>query len=96
MPKYIKKPIEVEAYQFTEDMVKAHLFDKAPLPPGVKLMRADYNDAERSLIAFSATVLTIQGQNVKVSPGEWIATEPDGIHHYPIADEVFRKSYDPV
>lgn len=38
-------------------------------------------------------VTTIQGQHVKVSPGEWIITERDGIHHYPCDDKVFKSTY---
>ncbi len=41
-------------------------------------------------------VTTIQGQDVPVNLGEWIVREPDGIHFYPIADEVFRKNYEGI
>lgn len=41
----------------------------------------------------TAYVITIQGQKVTVSPGEWIIDEGDGIHFYPCADEVFRRLY---
>lgn len=41
-------------------------------------------------------VTTIQGQDVFVSPGEWIVVEADGEHHYPIADATFRELYDPI
>lgn len=40
-------------------------------------------------------VTTIQGQDVLISVGEWIAKEADGIHYYPIADQVFRAIYEP-
>lgn len=38
-------------------------------------------------------VTTIQGIDVPVALGEWIVVENDGLHHYPIADEVFKKTY---
>jgi len=41
-------------------------------------------------------VVTIQEIKVPVSPGEWIVKEADGIHYYPIADEEFRRIYEPV
>ncbi len=43
-------------------------------------------------------VKTIQGIDIPVRLGEWIVDEGDGIHFYPIADEVFKgpKGYDPV
>jgi len=40
-------------------------------------------------------VTTIQGQDVKVQYGEWIVMESDGIHYYPIADEEFKRIYEP-
>ncbi len=43
-----------------------------------------------------AYVVTIQGQKVYVKPGEWIVEEPDRLHYYPIADDVFRASYTPA
>lgn len=43
-----------------------------------------------------AFVVTIQGRHVKVSPGEWIITESDGIHHYPCDPVVFSAKYDPA
>lgn len=39
-------------------------------------------------------VTTMQGQHVLIRVGEWVAEEPDGVHHYPIADEVFQKIYE--
>jgi len=41
-------------------------------------------------------VMTIQGERVPVKPGEWIVDEGDSLHFYPIADEVFQKSYEPT
>lgn len=41
-------------------------------------------------------VQTIQGVQVAVKPGEWIVTEPDGIHHYPVQDEVFQSRWELV
>lgn len=43
-------------------------------------------------------VVTAQKEHVNVKVGEWIVDEGDGIHFYPIADEIFKgpKGYDPV
>lgn len=46
--------------------------------------------------ALGAYVTTIQGRHVCVSVGEWIVTESDGVHHYPVADDVFRDVFEPV
>jgi hypothetical protein len=39
------------------------------------------------------TCITIHGQETSVDPGDWIITEPDGIHHYPCKPDVFAKRY---
>ena len=41
-----------------------------------------------------AYAITIQGEHVKIRPGDWVITEPDGIHHYPCAPEVFTANYE--
>lgn len=43
-----------------------------------------------------ATVTTIQGQRVAISPGEWVITESDGVHHYPCSAEEFSRLYEPA
>ena len=46
---------------------------------------------------YTGEVWTIQGEKVRVIPGEWIVEEPDMEgRYYPIADEVFRRKYEPV
>ncbi len=41
-------------------------------------------------------VTTIQGQQVKISPGEWIIQESDDIHYYPCSNSQFQKLYEPI
>lgn len=41
-------------------------------------------------------VTTIQGQRVKIHPGEWVVTESDGVHHYPIKADEFDVLYEAV
>jgi hypothetical protein len=89
--KYRKKPVVVEAVQL--DTSGPH---KTALPDGVTgvfdLGGADNWDYEGSRFF----VTTIQGQRVEVKRGEWIITEPDGIHHYPCDPAVFEATYEPV
>jgi hypothetical protein len=40
-------------------------------------------------------VTTMQGQRVLIHVGEWVVTEADGVHHYPIADAEFQRNYEP-
>lgn len=37
-----------------------------------------------------------QNQIVYLELGDWIVQEPDGIHYYPIRDDIFRANYEPV
>ena len=41
-------------------------------------------------------VVTIHKQIVYIQPGDWVVAEHDGTHYYPIKDEVFRQTYEPV
>lgn len=68
--------------------IEAGQFDGVPAhdPPGV--FRRPEDDAPY--------VVTIHGQRAFLSPGDWIAPEPDGVHYYPIKDSVFRATYEPV
>lgn len=43
----------------------------------------------------SAYVVTIQGQEATLSPGDWVIEEPDRIHYYPCAPDVFAQRYEP-
>lgn len=40
-------------------------------------------------------VHTMHGnQIVELENGDWIVPEPDGVHFYPVADEVMRSTYE--
>ena len=43
-----------------------------------------------------AAVTTIHGQVAYLEPGDWVITEPDGIHHYPCKPDIFDKTYEPA
>jgi hypothetical protein len=43
-----------------------------------------------------AYVVTIHGQRAYLAPGDWVITEPDGIHHYPCKPDIFAASYEPA
>jgi hypothetical protein len=88
MARFRSRPTEVEAEQWWPGR---HV-------RGVRY-RVEYEaeDAEGTrLIREGPYVTTIQGTDVPISPGEWVVTEPDGVHHYPIAPSVFATKYDPI
>ena len=39
-------------------------------------------------------VKTIHGQATKVHPGDFVITEPDGVHHYPCKPDIFADTYE--
>lgn len=39
-------------------------------------------------------VETIHGQLAFLDPGDWVVTEPDGVHYYPIKSDIFAKRYE--
>lgn len=54
-------------------------------PPGVYRREED----------LTPYVVTIHGQRAYLSPGDWIVTEPDGGHHYPVKPDIFAVTYEP-
>jgi hypothetical protein len=93
--RYRSKPTEIEAYQLTKELIAAHVLDKVPLP-GVRMMGSNRHPERREVWSTRQCVTTIQGQRVYVEPGEWIVREPDCVHYYPIADDVFHRKYEPI
>ena len=45
-------------------------------------------------VSTPVTVSTLEGV-ARAEPGDWIVTAPDG-SSWPVPDEVFRRSYEPV
>jgi len=41
-----------------------------------------------------AYVITIHGQRAYLAPGDFVVTEPDGIHHYPCKPDIFRDGHE--
>ena len=80
MPRYMRKPTEVDAEQFTD----------ATSPPRGVL--TGYGQGHVRYFY----VVTAQDRHVYVSPGEWIIREPSASGcFYPVADKEFRDAYEP-
>jgi hypothetical protein len=94
--KYRKKPVVVEAYQITRGMIESVLFDGGNLPDGLRSGSASYNPRDRRVWNWFGIVTTIHGQETSVIEGDWVITEPDGIHHYPCKPDIFAQTYEAV
>lgn len=54
---------------------------------------------DRSAVAYDGEgfyVVTAHNQKVYLENGDWVVPEPDGIHFYPIKDEIIWKNYEAV
>lgn len=94
MPQYRKKPVEIEATQFTRQMIEAHLFDKAALPDGVRLLSADYHPGNRTVSRAKFGIKTLEG-TMEVSEDDWIITGVKG-ERYPCKPDIFAATYEAV
>jgi hypothetical protein len=83
MAQYRKKPVVIEAEQYTE---------YGKLVKGMCNSQSCYvrvNDKPH--------VHTIHnGQMVDLEVGDWIIPEPDGEHFYPVKPEIFEATYEEV
>lgn len=97
MPRFRSKPRTITANRFHAD--KAHDV------PGV--CRGGPNctinahsdpyagTTANNMIVLKPHVHTMHdGQPVLLKDGDWVVPEPDGIHYYPIADEVIQTNYE--
>lgn len=81
--RFRKQPVEVEAVQYFDAM------EYGQTPPGVH----GYYDREGRHRRY---VVTIHGERAHLADGDWVITEPDGVHHYPCKPDIFAASYWPV
>ena len=81
---------DIEAVQF--DPMSAH---KMRLPDGVQGAPSPGADnwAYEGCRFF---VTTMHGHLTPIEPGDWIVTERDGEHHYPVKPDVFESTYEAV
>lgn len=96
MALFKKKPVVVDAYQITEEMVAACVFDGLKYPAGLSLSSASYHQPDRRINNWHGTVVTIHGQQTSVTIGDWIISENDGEHFYQCKPDIFSKTYEPI
>ncbi len=92
MAKYRKRPDtkEVEAFQFNP--LSKH---KTKLPKGVQGNPSPGSD-NWAYIGCKFFVTTIHDHLTPIVAGDWIITEPDGVHHYPCKPDIFEATYEKV
>lgn len=102
MPKFRKKPVVIDAIQFTKTMAEGH----SPLPEGVHMARRslaagghfpEYAN-EFPLSNYSSChchfIQTLEGR-MDVQIGDWVITGVKG-EHYPCKPDIFAATYEPV
>jgi len=96
MTKFRKKPVQVEAYQLTLELLEQILFDDVSYPCGLLLSSASTHPPTRVIDAFYGRVTTIHGQEIQVTIGDWIIDEGDGEHFYSCKPDIFEATYEAV
>lgn len=92
--RFRKKPVEIEAYQITKELLESVLFDGREYPKGLSLTSCSFHKERRYISAWFGSVTTIHNQRVDVKEGDWVITEPDGVHHYPCKPDIFEATYE--
>lgn len=85
--KYRKKPVVIEALQFTGDNIQA-LFDFMLIEPTEKQKNQDLTKAD------SVTIHTLEG-DMLARPGDWIIKGVKG-EYYPCKPDIFHQTYEQV
>lgn len=91
---YRKRPVIIEAEQFTQARLEAYLFDKSPLPPGLEVVQSNYHPGDRKVWGFTAGIRTLEGF-MTADIGDWIITGVKG-EHYPCKPDIFAATYEPA
>ena len=94
--KFRKKPVVVEAYQITTEMLEGAMFHGKPYPKGLRLSSASTNVKHTIINNWQGYVTTIHDQRARVVEGDWIIDEGDGEHFYPCKPDIFERTYEAV
>lgn len=88
MPKFRKKPVVIEAFQF----------DRSKLTVGeAKDHGVCYGPSTGCVVFTDYHLHTIHtGQIVLLEDGDWVLPEPDGKHFYPCKPDIFAATYESV
>lgn len=88
--KYRKKPVEIEAVQFTEDM----LLERQPVAPGLTIVAKSWHPNGGVVHSYKAGVDTLEGF-MEARVGDWIICGVKG-EYYPCKPDIFAMTYEPA
>lgn len=94
--RFRKKPVEIEAYQITRELLCNVLFDGGEYPPGLTMKCVSANPECRCIIRWQGEVITLQGERLTVVEGDWIIVESNGINSSPCKPDIFNETYELV
>jgi len=92
--KFRKKPVVIEAVQFTEALRDAIVLDGAECPAGVQRGATTWHQKDRKVWSATFYIETLEG-NMAVGMGDWIITGVKG-EHYPCKPDIFAATYEPA
>ena len=92
--KFRKKPVVIDAVQYTQAVRDAALFDGAQLPAGVYIPSRHIHPGDRKVWSADAYIRTMEGR-MEVSLDDWIITGVKG-EHYACKPDIFAATYDPA
>ena len=85
MPKFRKKPVEVEAEQFTDE-TKDQVYNWM-----TGQVAASYEDG-KPIIKFK----TVHGETAVARFGDWVVKDKKIGTYYPVKDDIFRETYEEI
>ena len=90
MTKFRKKPVVIEAVQFTFEMAMGQV----DLPGGVEFGGRTSHPGRNELQWHRHYIETLEGR-MSIEIGDWIITGVKG-EHYPCKPDIFEATYEPV
>lgn len=93
MPKFRKKPVVIEAVQFTEAVAIACLIDREPAPFGL-IVSGDYHPERRTVSRAWISIKTLEG-TMRADMGDWIIKAVQG-EFYPCKPDIFEETYESI
>jgi hypothetical protein len=95
MARFRSKPVEIEAVQFTPEVIKVIVLDGVDIPNGLQCIAASFHQRHREVHSASFICQTRQGP-VRPDVNDWIIQESDGSGCYPCKPDVFAAKYEAI